>query len=466
MRKDRLRIAAAVLALLATAAAGHPHRTAPADPANPARLRADVDALVGFGTRHTLSADTPARGLPAAQRWAAAQFAAIGQGCGGCLAVETTAAPFTGERLGKGAVRIADVIAVQKGSAQPDEVVIIAAHLDSRVSDVMNASADAPGANDDGSGVAVVLAAARALAARHFAGTVVYALTAGEEQGLYGGKLLADLATARHWRVKAVLNDDIVGNTRAADGTVDAAHVRVFSEGPRGDGDARLAHAQRFFGGENDSPGRNLARFVGRIAVAQGGGLAVRQVWRAERVGRGGDQLSFEEAGFPAVRFSVAVEDYDRQHQDLRSDHGRAYGDTADAMDFAYLAKVARLNIAVLAALAAAPMPPVPGANGAVSDDTALGWVPVAGAARYRVWRRRTDAADWEAKPLAVVAGQSGSAPVGAVSVAPPLGLALKGLRADDWVLGVSAVSAEGAESPVASAVPGGGFAPVGTVGQ
>ena len=418
-------------------------------------MRADIDALVGFGTRHTLSADAPNRGIGAARRWAADQFRAM---CGGCLAVSIPEASFTGDRLGKGA-KIADVIAIQKGTERPDEVVIIEAHIDSRVSDVMNATSDAPGANDNGSGVAVVLAAARVLSQRHFAGTIVYAINAGEEQGLYGAKLLADTAAAQHWQVKAVLNNDIVGNTRGADGLVDDAHVRVFSEGVRADSDDRLARAQRAEGGENDSTSRNLARFVGRIAAADRG-LAVRQVWRADRVGRGGDHMPFQKAGDPAVRLTVAVENYDRQHQDVRTDHGRAFGDTADAMDFRYLARVARLNTAVLAALAAAPMPPAPAARMAVSDDTELSWLPVNGAARYRVWKRATDAATWEAQPLAVVSAAP-SAGAGVVAVNPPLSLVLHGLRGDDWFLGVSSVAADGAESPIAAALPGGGFAPL-----
>lgn len=454
----RTALSLVLIPLLAGAALGAPNRHAsPRPPAHDeAQLRADVAALVAFGTRHTLSADAPTRGIGAARRWAADQFSAI---CGGCLAVSMPEAAVTGDRLGKGPAKIADVIAVQKGTDRPDEVVIIEAHIDSRVTDVMNATADAPGANDDGSGVAVVLAAARALAPRHFAGTIVYAITSGEEQGLYGAKLLADTAAAQHWQVKAVLNNDIVGNSRGADGLVDDTHVRLFSEGPRADADDRLTRAQRAEGGENDSPSRNLARFIGRIAAADGG-LAVQQIWRADRAGRSGDHVPFQKAGDPAVRFTVAVENYDRQHQDLRTDHGRAYGDTADAMDFHYLARVARLNTAVLAALAASPMPPAPAARMAVSDDTALSWLPVAGAARYRVWKRATDAATWEAEPLATVS----AAPVagaGMLAVNPPLSLVLHGLRGDDWFLGVSSVAADGAESPIAAALPGGAFAPL-----
>jgi hypothetical protein len=173
----------------------------------------------------------------------------------------------------------------------------------------------------------------------------------------------------------------------------------------------------------------------------------VRQIWRADRMGRGGDQLPFLELGYPAVRFTVAVEDYDHQHQDLRTQDGVKYGDTVDTMDFPYLAKVTRLNVAALAALARAPMPPAPVADAAVKTWTDVTWKPVPGAATYNVWRRETDAAEWEAKPL--------------VASTDKTSVKLDGLRGDDWILGVSAVAADGSESPVAAAVPGGAFEPL-----
>jgi len=336
-------------------------------------------------------------------------------------------------------------VAIQRGSERPDEVVIIQAHLDSRASDPMNAVIDAPGANDDGSGVALVLEAARQLSRQKFPATIVYALLQGEEQGLYGGKLLADYAKAQGWTVKAVLNNDIVGNSRGSDGLIDDAHVRVFSEGPRGDLDAAGRTAQRYEGGENDSPSRNLSRFIAGLAGAD---LAVRQVWRADRVGRGGDHLPFQDAGFPAIRFSVAVENYQRQHQDVRSEGGVTYGDTIEAMDFAYLAKVAALNITTAAALARAPLPPKASAEVAVQTFSLIRWQAVQGAVGYTVWRRRTDARDWEQPVRVDGAGASE--------------LKLDGVRGDDWLFGVSARAADGSESPVASAVPGGGFAPLG----
>jgi len=423
-------------ALFAAALLCAPAIAAPADDVSEARLRARVEQLVGFGTRHTLSTQhDPKRGIGAARVWAEAQFR---DGCGDALQIVKPEIMITGERVSQ-PTRLVDVVAIQRGTERPDEVVIVEGHLDSRRGDPMDATGDSPGANDDGSGTALVLEAAKVLCQAHFAGTLVYAVVSGEEQGLYGGKLLADYARAQHWRVKAVLNNDIVGNSRGSDGSVDDSHVRVFSEGPRGSADAALIKEQRLYGGENDSPSRNLSRFIAGLAEPA---LAIRQVWRADRMGRGGDHLPFEEAGYPAVRFTVAVENYEGQHQDVRVVGGRGYGDTIDKMDFAYLAKVTRLNVRALAALAAAPMPPTGDTKGAVQTFTTLTWKPVPGAVSYAVWRRRTDAPGWEDKVLTTSATTA----------------LLNGLRADDWFFGVSAIAADGSASPIASAVPGGGF--------
>ncbi|MDP3905673.1 M20/M25/M40 family metallo-hydrolase [Novosphingobium sp.] len=418
-----------------------------ADPdVSEARLRADVERLVSFGTRHTMSVqDDPKRGIGAARRWAEAEFRKTSKTCGNCLEIVLPERMVTAERVPV-PTRLVNVVAIQRGTERPSEVVIIQAHIDSRASDVMNATIDAPGANDDGSGTALVLEAARVLSQRKFPTTVVYAALSGEEQGLLGGRLLAEYAKEQGWTVKAVLNNDIVGNSRGSDGLVDDGNVRVFSEGPRADGDDKLRAQARRFGGENDSPSRNLSRYINDVASTVQTGLNVRQVWRADRMGRGGDQLPFQEAGVPAIRFSVAVEDYDHQHQDLRVDQGTVYGDTIDEMDFPYLARVTRLNIAVADRLARAPLPPVTTAEAAVQTFTTVKWQPAAGAVAYRVWRRRTDVRDW-ADPVRID-------DPGATS------LKLDGVRGDDWLFGVSAIAPDGTESPVSSAVPGGPFVP------
>jgi hypothetical protein len=413
-------------------------------PVSEARLRADVERMVGFGTRHTLSTQTDAkRGIGAAIRWADAEFKRTSKACGGCLTVVMPETMVTGTRI-PAPVKLVNAVAIQRGTERPNEVVIVQGHIDSRVTDVMDATSVAPGANDNASGTALVLEAARVLSKSKFPTTIVYAALSGEEQGLFGGKLLADYAKSQGWTIKAVLNNDIVGGSRGSDGKVDDAHVRLFSEGPRADATDATRAAARRFGGENDSPGRNLSRY---IAGLQQQGLGVRQVWRADRMGRGGDQTPFLEAGYPAVRFSVAIEDYEHQHQDLRAENGTKFGDTIDEMDFPYLAKVTRLNIAALSALAAAPMPPAPKVEAALSTDSDITWAAVPGAISYNVWQRRTDAAEWEAAPVSP--GVTGTS------------VKLKGVRGDDWLFGVSAVGANGAQSPIAAAVPGGAFAPL-----
>lgn len=421
------------------------------------RLRETVERLVGFGTRHTLSPrGSSTRGIGAALDWTQAEFGRISRACGGCLTIVRPGDTVTNRRIPVPTL-VENVVAIQRGTGDPNRVVIITGHIDSRVTDPMNATSDSPGANDDGSGTAAVIEAARVLSRHRFAGTIVYAALSGEEQGLNGGKILADYARAQGWQVVANLNNDIVGNSCGSDGTCDAAHVRVFSEGLRWQGGDQIRGQVRSLGGENDSPSRNLSRFLDTLADSLNLGLDVRQIWRNDRFGRGGDHTEFLNAGYPAVRMTVAVENYDAQHQDLRTENGRVYGDTVDRMDFPYLRKVTQLNVAALAELARAPMPPAPVATGAVSNDTMIGWAGVRGAEDYIVRWRRTDAGNWEHSQRAsrnpdfvVTSGNSTN-----------IGVTLRGVRVDDWVFGVSSVAADGSESPVASAVPGGAFRPV-----
>lgn len=423
-----------------------------------ARMRRTVDKLVSFGTRHTLSSHThPTRGIGAALRWSEAEFGRYSKACGHCLDVGRASQTLTGRRL-TGPTPIVNVFALQRGTERPNDVVIITGHIDSRVTDVMDFTKDAPGANDDGSGSAAVLEAARVLSRHKFPATIVYALLSGEEQGLYGGKVMADYAARQGWNVVANLNNDIIGNSCGSDGICDDKVVRVFSEGPRWQGGELLRAEQRSLGGENDAPSRNLSRFLDELAERMPDiGLDVMQVWRNDRFGRGGDHTEFLNAGFPAVRFSVAVENYNHQHQDLRVENGVRFGDTADQMDFPYLAKVTRLNVAALMALASAPPPPAGvKAEGAVSTDTTLSWRPN-GAWGYLARYRRTDGSNWSQGFGPFMAGP-GSGPL---SCTPELcTLVLKGVRVDDWVFGVAATDRLGWESPVVSAVPGGDFRP------
>ena len=420
----------------------HPELAAIASEVREEHLRATIERLVAFGTRHTLSdrkSDT--RGIGAAERWTAAEFEAMSKACGGCLEVQTPKETFTGRRV-PNPTEIGAIVAIQKGTTDPDRVVVISGHIDSRVTDVMNATADAPGANDDGSGTAAVIEAARVLSKHKFPATIVYAVLEGEEQGLYGGKVLANYAKAHGWKVEADLNNDIVGNTHGSSGAVDRTHVRVFSEGTKSVETPEQANQRRYNGGEVDSPSRNLARFVDRMADTYVKGLDAVMVYRTDRFGRGGDQTEMLAAGFPAVRVTEAAENYDRQHQDLRTENGRAYGDVVSGVDFPYLAQVTRLNAVTLAALAKAPAPPEGvKVEGAVSPDTKVSWAASAGAKGYRIHWRGTTAPQWEHSKD--VAGLADS---------------LKGVVIDDWFFGVSSVSADGYESPAVFPGPAGSF--------
>ena len=321
-----------------------------------AELKATITALVGFGTRHTLSDITSdTRGIGAARRWTAARFAAISRDCGGCLTIVTPQQTFAGERMPKEGAVVQDVIAVQRGTTDPDRVIVIAGHIDSRVTDIMNAASDAPGADDDGSGVAAVLEAARVLSKHRFPATLVFAVLSGEEQGLYGGKVLAAYAHDQGWRVEADLNNDIVGNTTGQNGRHEDRYVRVFAEGTKAVETPVEAARRRYNGGEVDSPSRNVARYIAALAQgAAGKTVDAKIVYRTDRYGRGGDQVPMLEAGFPAVRLTEAAENYDRQHQDIRP----GYGDRIEGVDFAYLAKVTALNVVTMVSLASAPPRP------------------------------------------------------------------------------------------------------------
>ncbi len=438
MRIHRLLLATAALSAPAFAAEP-PDVALPAIAAaiDPQALHATIERLVAFGTRHTLSdtvSDT--RGIGAARRWTKARFEAISRECGGCLEIVTPTQIVTGKRAPDG-VEIVDIVAIQRGTLDPDRVVAITGHIDSRVTDVMDAVHDAPGADDDASGVAAVLESARVLSKRRFAATIVYGVLSGEEQGLYGGKVLADYAKAQGWQVEADLNNDIVGNSHGQDGVNDNGVVRVFSEGTKALETPEQANRRRYNGGELDSPSRNLARFVAGLAERHLVNFRVNMVYRTDRYGRGGDQVEFLEHGFPALRFTEPHEDYRNEHQDLRSEAGVRFGDTLDRVDVDYLAQVTRVNAIALAALANAPAP-VKGVTigGAVTTDTVMGWTPQAGVAQYRVWWRDTTAPQWQHSRTF------------AAAVDPGHGV-LKNVDLDDFFFGVSAVSAQGWESPV-----------------
>ena len=404
--------------------------------AKPGRLKANVEKLVSFGTRHTLSSATdPKRGIGAARKWAQSEFEKIAKACNGCLKAELLERNMSAPRIPNG-VNIVDVLAIKPGKMGWDHVIIIAGHIDSRVSDVMDFIKDAPGANDDGSGSALVIEAARIMAQQpQTEATIVFALLSGEEQGLMGGRLLAETAKERGWKVSAMLNNDIVGGTVGTDGRKVDNVVRVFSEGIRASEDLAGQMARRNSGGEDDGPSRSLMRYADKVAAEAYPDvkLDVFGVRRPDRFARGGDHLPSLELGFPAIRYTVGVENYNHQHQDLRTENGIEYGDTVDKMDFEYLAKVTALNVLTATALAEAPPAPASATlGGAVTSDTTVKWDAAFGAQRYRVYHRRADAQDWT-----FVRDVDGTETV------------LEGLIVDDHFVGVSSVNAKGAESTI-----------------
>lgn len=416
---------------------------------SPDRLKADVTRLVSFGTRHTLSqTDSDSRGIGAARRWIKAEFERISSACGGCLEVQFVSATIDGQRRIPEATEVVNVIAIQRGTLDPDRVVIMSGDIDSRVSDVMDATSESPGANDNASGVAGALEAARVLSQRTFPGTIVYAALSGEEQGLFGGLILAEHALQQGWRVKAVLNNDMIGNIAGIDRVIDNTSARVFSEGTRAtetEGEARL---RRFTGGEVDSPSRNLARYIDRMADRHIPNLDIMMIYRLDRFRRGGHHRPFNDKGMPGVRIMETHEHYDRQHQDLRTEDGRVYGDTLDGVDFDYAAKLTALNVVTLGGLAAAPpFPKNVEVEGAVSPTTTLRWTQATGRAAetlagYRVYWRLTDQPQWQWSRWA---GKTDH-------------LALTNIVIDNYFFGVAAVSKEGFETPVVFPGPAGSF--------
>ncbi|MFC0444895.1 M28 family metallopeptidase [Pseudidiomarina halophila] len=413
------------------------------------RIEQDITKLVSFGTRHTLSeTESDTRGIGAARRWIKAEFEEISAACGGCLEVYFQSDVISGEARIPNATEVVSVIAVQRGSVDPNRYVIMSGDIDSRVSDVMDATSDAPGANDNASGVAGTLEAARVLSQYEFAGTIVYAALAGEEQGLFGGKIMAEQAQADGWRIKAVLNNDMIGNIEGVNGVINNSTARIFAEGTRMDETEEEARRRRYTGGEVDSPSRNLARYIDWMADRYIPNLDTMVIYRLDRFGRGGHHRPFNDLGFPGVRIMETNENYNRQHQDLRVEDGIEYGDTLDGVDFDYAAKLTALNAVSLASMAWAPSPPADvSIAGAVSPSTTLKWQAAAGdegdhIAGYRVYWRHTDAPNWEF-----------SRDVGLVNE-----YTLENIVIDNYFFGVASVSKDGFESPVVFPGPAGAF--------
>jgi hypothetical protein len=369
------------------------------------KIQANIDKLVSFGTRSTLSAQDPAsiaagRGIGAAREWIKSEFERYSKDCGGCLEVKTDSyTQEPGERVKEPTV-ITNVYAVLKGSDPENakRLVLVTGHYDSRNSDNYNITDDAPGANDDASGTAVSLECARVLSKLKFPGTIIFLTVAGEEQGLYGSRHFAKMAKDAGWNLEAVLNNDIVGGDKSPE--QDHSVIRVFSEGiPAVASDQDLRRI-RLLGGESDSESRQLARYMAEIGKTYDLGVKPMTIFRQDRYLRGGDHYSFNQQGFAAVRITEFLEDFHHQHQNVRMENGIQYGDLPKFVDYGYVSHVARMNAATLASLAAAPAPPanVHLETKDLVNDSTLTWDASPGglAAAYEVLWRATTSPEWE----------------------------------------------------------------------
>ena len=402
------------------------------------RIITDVETLANFGTRHTLS-DTlsETRGIGAARRWIKKSFTQISADCGNCLEVFEQKNMFKadGRRLTRD-VWINNIVAIQRGSVHPNRFVIMSGDIDSRVSDPNNFTSDSPGANDNATGMAGAIEAARVLSKYRFANSIVYVGLSGEEQGLYGGKGLAQYALDNNWEIIGVLNNDMIGNIEGVDGVIDNRGFRIFSEPTPVTETERARKQRRFYGGEVDGISRQLARYVHKTTQTYMPEMNPMLIYRLDRFGRGGHHRPFNDVGFAGIRIMEAHENYNRQHQDIRNENGIAYGDVLSGVNAAYAAKLTAVNAISLAALAWAPPAPKEVAiGGVVAPSTRLEWVASESpnTAGYVVYWRDTTSPTWQYSKYVGNKTQT----------------ILDGIVLDNYLFGVAAVGTDGHQSTV-----------------
>ena len=365
-----------------------------------------INTLVSFGTRHTLSSVTdPKRGIGAAREWVVKKFREFAKNSNGRLTafVDTTTLLPDGKRVNK-AVNLGNAMAILKGTDTADKrIFLISGHLDNRVSDIMNINAETPGANDDGSGVAAVIECARVMSRRAFPATIIFVAVSGEEQGLLGAGYLAEKAKKENWDLQAVLNNDIMGSNNSNEtGIIDNTRLRVFSEGlPAYELDKKAAGI-RSLGTENDGPSRQLARYVKETGERYVDHIELVMIYRNDRFLRGGDHTPFVQHGFAAVRLTEMNENFEHQHQDIRTENGIEFGDLTRFMDFEYLRKNTAVNLSCLANLASSPKAPAEVTLDVkdLTNSTYLSWKkPVTGNTYgYYILMRETTAPQWQKK--------------------------------------------------------------------
>ena len=405
------------------------------------RIEHDIRTLANFGTRNTLS-DTVSetRGIGAARRWIKAEFDKVNASCGGCLEVtyqKSLVKKGTNSRITRD-VMVVNVLAIQRGTKYPNRYIIMSGDIDSRASDASDAITDAPGANDNASGMAGTIEAARVLSKYEFPATIIYVGLSGEEQGLFGGQHMAAVAKDQGWDIIGVINNDMIGNIEGVDGIIENNTFRVFSEPTPVTETEQERSRRRYFGGEVDGISRQLARYVDRMAELYMPDVDAIMIYRLDRFGRGGHHRPFNDEGYAGIRIMETHENYNRQHQDVRTEDGVEYGDVVEGVNFDYARKLTAVNAINLAALAwAPPAPEKVRIGGAVQPSAILSWDAVKddNLAAYKIYWRATTAPQWENFIYVDPASTQ---------------YTMKNLVIDNYMFGVASVGKDGNESVVA----------------
>ncbi len=403
------------------------------------RIKNDITTLANFGTRHTLSDTTSnTRGIGAARRWIKSQFESISKNCNNCLEVF-----YQKDLVKKGAnkritsnVWVVNVVAIQKGTKYPNRFIIMSGDIDSRVSDPNDFSSDSPGANDNASGMAGTLEAARVLSNYSFENSIIYTGLSGEEQGLFGGKGLAAYAKEKEWDIIGVINNDMIGNIKGVDGVIDNRTFRIFSEPTPPTETEKQRKSRRFYGGEVDGISRQLARYIHKTVKTYMPEMNPMMIYRLDRFGRGGHHRPFNDAGYAGVRIMEAHENYTQQHQDIREENNIKYGDIVEHVNFEYATKLTAVNAINLASIAWAPPAPTKvQIGGIVEPSVKLKWTKTNDPSilGYNIYWRDTTSPTWDHHRF-----------VGNVN-----NFILNGIVIDNFFFGVTAISKNGFESPV-----------------
>jgi len=401
------------------------------------RIEKDIHTLANFGTRNTFS-DTVSntRGIGAARRWIKQEFETISKNCDNCLNVffQKDFVTKNGNNRVPHDAWIVNVVAIQKGTKYPNRFIIMSGDIDSRASDTMDFTTDAPGANDNASGMAGTIEAARVLSKYTFENSIIYVGLSGEEQGLFGGAGLANYAKENNWDIIGVFNNDMIGNIKGLDGIVDNRTFRIFSEPVPPTETERERQLRRFYGGEVDGISRQLARYVHKTTKTYMPEMNPMMVYRLDRFGRGGHHRPFNDLGFSGIRIMEAHENYNQQHQDIREENGIKYGDVIEHVNFEYAKKLTAVNAINLASLASAPPPPKSvSIGGTVEPSGKFKWEKVAGAVGYKIYWRDTTSPTWDYSRY-----------VGDISE-----FTLDGIVVDNYFFGIASVGENGFESVV-----------------